>query len=216
MLIASFSTMIITIGHLNQQLTSRQLDLLRLTHRGEWDVVMAHDALSQLRAWRIVPVEVALRIASVSIIFLNSNYDYYQSSFDKSLFIGNTIFNPLWWLVYIFILCISIAYMVEPVLRMRVIVAFSTVVALKLKHLPMALIAGTGAIMMVYLIQAVLIALTIWMGYLILINGETIFTFICVFLPLLFLMIGVLFVVYVRLRKSALTFSLNHVFDDRR
>src|SRR5262249_5249491 len=63
------------IGPLHRQFSSVYWETLKLTTQPEDDILMAEDAVSQLRLWPLIVLEVGLRIGIVAVFTANTFYD---------------------------------------------------------------------------------------------------------------------------------------------
>src|SRR6185503_10060374 len=80
-----------------------------------------------------------------------------QSAAEKTYFVQFVLLNPLCWFGTGLILVLGLAVVFEPLLRMRVLVAWSTAIALQVKQASLALLTGFAAALLFHLTQAGLI-----------------------------------------------------------
>ncbi len=202
MLLSSLYAIPQVIGRLHNQFTSGYWDTLKLTTQSEDDILMAEDAVGQLRLWPLIAVEVGLRIGIVILFFANYLYSFYQN-FDP--FFSQSVIGCFGWGL---ILLIGIAYIIEPIVRARLIVAFSIVIAMRVKTLPLTLLTGFGLVLCVHLMQAVFVSV-IWFG-LPDIAGEDYYATIVY--PAVLAGSILYYALYVSLRNAALAYKLRNAF----
>lgn len=158
MLLSSAYTVIVTISRVHRQYHSGDWDILRLTTLPETRILAAKDVSAQIRAWPFVAVEMGLRAAFVVLITLTNFYN----ATNQFTNIHDLLLNGLFWLFHGFVLIIGLAVVGEAVLRMRVLVAWSTIIALQVKNAALALLAGFVAALVFHLSQAVALGLVWW------------------------------------------------------
>jgi hypothetical protein len=209
MIVSSFGTVVATIGPLNRQLTTGQWDDLRITSLRESDVVMAKDAVAQLRVWPIVVVEVGLRLASVGLFVANSLYLNFQFTTASAI--------PICCYAYALIFGIGLVYIVEPVLRMRLLIAFCTAIALRIQNLNLALLTGFVTALLVHLAQLILVGRLEHLYQISIAAGgyTAIFGILCGFLPSSLISAAIFYAIYIGVRKAALSFAVRKAFAAR-
>jgi hypothetical protein len=209
MLLSSFYTVLTVIGPLHQQVTTQQWDLLRMTPQHEEKILMAQDAVAQLRVWRVAALEVALRAASIAVPFVALTLDLFRYPYGfEPLFGAFCCFT-------IFIIVAAVLYTLEPILRMRALVALSLYIGLRVQHLSAALLAGFAAALFFHLLQIVAVGLLIaflpWGG------GSSAgygYGWICIVPIGMALLVGVLLYLW-EVRAWALRLTLRHAFTAR-
>lgn len=160
--VSGIFTAVAVVGPLNRLFHRGQWTLLRITNQPEAEILKAKDAISQIRVWPFFALESGLRITIVALLFLNLLYwRYHTVSFGSFVFF--TLLNPLCWGVYSFLFVMGAIYIVEPILRMKIMVALCAVAAIRVRYPSFALLAGIAAIVFVHLIQAGLVGSVIYL-----------------------------------------------------
>ena len=110
-----------------------------------------------------------------------------------------------------------IYYVLEPIMRMRALVALSLFIALQAHHLMGALLTGFGAALLIHMLQIVVMGFVA--GFLILVAGDNSigleYAFLLVVPCLLIAQALGLLYVYGKIRAWALGLALRHAFAAR-
>lgn len=127
-------------------------DILRLTALPMSQVVAAKYMSTQIRAWRVAAIEVGLRTAGVimvGILLFPINSTRYISP--EALCVAVPLFVG-----------ISAVYILEPVWRMRTVVAMGVSVAMQMRSLAFATLAAFGSVLAMRILQVVVTIGFIW------------------------------------------------------
>ncbi len=136
--------MLTTVGTINFQIASGQWDLLRLTEvRGE-NILLAKYAIAQIRAWRLMTLEVGVRIAGV--VFAALLY--------PPLFLIILVTLPVSWCLVILV----VGYVAEPLWRMQALIALDVALAVRIQNYTFAVLATLGAVLVVEFSRLVALA----------------------------------------------------------
>lgn len=203
MLLSSLYTVFAAIGSTNREVNSDQWELVRLTNLSQQQLLDALDGVARLRSWPLVMVESGLRLSILVVATLEIIYMLLVDIDTGYLFI-----NPFCFAVYLFVLVFFAAFILEPIFRARTLVAFCIAVAMYIRALPFALLVGFVGIVLAHAIQIFFFGGAIWLITLSTrgsagIIGAMGFTF---------LGLGILYFAYVRLRRAARAFTLQHAF----
>lgn len=203
MILSSLYAIPEVIGRLHNQFTSGYWDTLKLTTQQPDTILMTEDAVSQLRLWPLIALEVGLRTGIEALFTANNFYTLYQYPY-----LRNDFFDPVFCCSWMLILLIGIAYIIEPIVRARLIVAFSTVIVVRVKTLPLALLTGFAFILCLHLMQAAFVGV-IWFG-LPDIAGEN--YYLTVIYPAGLAGCILFYAAYISLRNAALAYTLQNAF----
>ena len=198
--------------HFQSQFNSAYWDSLRLTPQYKSSILMSHDAIAQLRLWPFTAAEIGLRIAIVFLFALNNFYELFHTYPQKSEFVSQTLLNPTCLGIWGIILFIGIIFTLEPIIRVRLIVAFHLIVAIRIRNVPLALLTGFVAVAIVHLAQLFLVV-CLWALYQAFTTQEMggVGLALC-FLPLTGLTAALLWALYRWLRKAALNLAYDSAF----
>lgn len=129
-----------TTAHWAIHARADKLDLLRLTDLSETDIVSAFAAINQLRLWKALRLETLLRMLIPAILWIPLGFAMVMTVFAPvliltSLFSDRTALVVLgaFEAVAIMAFALLILYLVEPLWRMRAIVALSLFMAARLR-----------------------------------------------------------------------------------
>jgi len=200
------------MGRFNVQYNSAYWDTLRLTPQYNSTILMSHDAIAQLRLWSFTAVEIGLRIALVALFTLNNFYGAYHTYPQSSEFVSATLLNPTCLGIWGIILFIGIVFTLEPIIRVRLIIAFHLIIAIRIQNVPLALLTGFVALLSVHLAQFFLIVClyTIFQAFTTQEMGGVGIA-LC-FVPLTGLVAILLWAFYRWLRKAALNLAYESAF----
>jgi hypothetical protein len=138
------------------------LDLLRVTRRDDGVLLLAYQAAAEMRAWRTMRIETITRMVIPAIFAIIAIL------VSPALITGLLYFlSPRQWFMLFFLFTIAVfwvrmllLYIREPLLRMRVVVAISICVALRIRDTSTAMLLSSGIVGLLRLLQfAVLYAL---------------------------------------------------------
>jgi hypothetical protein len=144
--IADFSYVLSTIGAVRPYFMSGNWSLLRLTTLNESDILKAKFAAVQIRNWRLVEFECAVRLlAAVFLLvgFLEQILRAPESMADPvNLSMAGIIF-----------VIFGVAYVLEPLWRMRALTAIGLAVSAQIHDATFAVLSGIGSLLAVRLSQ---------------------------------------------------------------
>lgn len=212
MIIASVYAVLQTTTHLHRQFAVGRWEALKLTAQYQSEILMTADAVNQLLIWPLIAMEVALRSATLLIFCLSGIYDFLQSYGKTSAYSNQFSFSMVCWSFWGLLLMIGGGYVVEPILRGRVIVAFSTVITMRVSSLQMAILAGLEGVVTLFLMQALLIGSAIYfVDRFSLVRGSMAMLFCLI--PFSILPLVTLYAVYLYIRDKALKFAYQWAFE---
>jgi hypothetical protein len=168
-LILDVYSMAVTLNNIGHETSTGQLEMLRLTPLSANAYVAAKHSVAQIRAWRVLVVEVAVRMLSVVVIiigftFISEFYPYYVQIAPLYEITRSFKYHPLGTTALLITLLIFvIVYIAEPLWRMRVLTAIGLAISARSRNLPFASLAGFGAIVMFHLVQvSIIVALALF------------------------------------------------------
>lgn len=152
-ILCNFYYVFVTINSLRLEFGSADLDLVRLTLVSEQDIVTAYRAVAQLRSWRAVVLELGLRllIALVGIGSLTPLWFAAPGDFSSA---DDLIAFGAWTTILILL---GMAYVLEPLWRMRTTTALATAIAVKVFNLTAAYLAAFLIIFAIVITQGSLV-----------------------------------------------------------
>ncbi len=213
MLLSSLYSVPAVIGKLNTQRASNVWDTLQLTPQYNSIILMAHDAIAQLRLWPFIAAEIGLRIAIVALFTLNNFYNLYHSYAQPSEFISQTFLSPICLGVWVIIAFIAVAFAIEPLVRTRLIIAVHLVIAFRIRNLPLAFLTGLLLLSVIHFSQVITV-ICLWAMSESLSKGDMGYVAIAIcFIPITFVASILLWAFYRWLRKAALNLAYNAAFQ---
>ncbi len=148
---SSFATSMMTVNSMQYHLDSGQWDDLRLTPQSyNFNLVTSDITIGQIRAWRFTIVEMALRLTSAMLILLNLLYFSWFNFRPHDDLIGWILWLTLGAVIGGIIAGI---YILEPLFRIRLLVAFCMAITLRFENLINAILFGLSVVAMLHLIQ---------------------------------------------------------------
>jgi hypothetical protein len=208
MLFCSFYTGVMTTSSIQQRIDSGQWDDLRITLQSGSTVVEAYDALAQIRAWRLTLIEIALRLCGSTIFVIDWLY-FSLSSSDQHL-----LLDPLCWIWTTTIVFILGAFILEPVYRMRVIVALSIFITLNIQNVVYDLLADFAVILLILVLQLAALAGTFYIVQWIADSGEAgVVGLACVLPVMLITIISLLYFLYGLVRQKTLSRAFHNAHN---
>jgi hypothetical protein len=153
-LVADVHYIIVTVGSIGPQLSNGEWDMLRLTPLRSKDILMAKYAAAQIRAWHVMFVDLTLRIATITLIVIVLVSSLMSRSFLQDVFNGSTLALLLFYGI------LATVYILEPLWRMRAIVALSLAISARFHDSAVATLTGFAALLLMRLSQLVLLLLT--------------------------------------------------------
>jgi hypothetical protein len=153
-LFSSVYTMLITTGDTRNRIISGQWESLRATPLGEQNIVEAYDVIAQIRSWRFSVIEVGLRLAVALLFMLDGYYSlWFTYAQNLSGYLGTTIFNLFFWIGTAIEILIFLAIAVEPLYRVRMIIACSLAIGVRVRNSTHAILAGSGVVLFTHLLH---------------------------------------------------------------
>jgi hypothetical protein len=151
------------------EITAGRWDLLRLTALSESGIVRAKHAGARLRVWRATLIVASVRVTTISLILLGGlivPFILYGRGPLGDDFFNGLIYQPVATILALVVVAITaVVYVVEPFWRARAMTALGMVLSAYIQSVPMALLAGLGAIFAVWLVQIIIvIALVLGLG----------------------------------------------------
>lgn len=133
-----------TINGISQQIVTEQWDSLRLTMLTHEDILLANYATAQIRAWRLVIVEIGIRVIFCLCLFLIGIVSV-QITADRldDLIQGGLIVGIL-----------AIGYILEPLWRMRTVTLLSMTMTIWLNNYATVIAVSLAALIGLLLLQA--------------------------------------------------------------
>jgi hypothetical protein len=164
--------MAVSIYSINKQINDGHWDMLRLSPLAETSVLRAKETIAHIRAWRLMQVEVALRLTPVIIGGLLLVFDPRDMAQGNSI-VGQTSFlesmargfaeRPLATLAQLVTLVVfPYVWIMEPRWRMKTITALGLALSARVRNLSMASVAAFFGLLGFHVAQAVLLIGTVW------------------------------------------------------
>lgn len=150
-LISSIYTISVTTNVVVNSFDSLRRDRLQAASPDNESLIKAYDAIAQIRSWRLSIVEVALRLATVILFQLNWAYSYWFTAGDS--FWVTTVGNFICWFGVVIEMIILAAYVLEPLYRMKTVVALCIAIVTRLRSLSYGLLTGFLIIFLLHLLQ---------------------------------------------------------------
>lgn len=198
----------LTITAISEQITSGQWDLLRLTHAAMIDIIEAKFAVAQLRAWKVMILDMTLRIVMAEMVVLAFAVSVFRSG---TGYYGTFNFYGIWYLLCV--AAFAMAYIYEPMWRMRAITALGMAISARAHNVAFAFLRMFFLIIAVHITQAVVFFGSAWLMVVI---APTLFLAACMAfwgLPAYFAMVSVLVRwIYASIREYALRRAFNTPF----
>jgi hypothetical protein len=139
-----------TVTSIGHQIESGQWDMLRLTTLHRRDILMAKFAVAQIRAWRWMAADVALRLGGAA--FALGLILFWVFPPVKEFYLPRSV--PV---ILVFFAIFVAVYVLEPLWRMRAIVALGMAVSARIHHSNFAVLAGFGLLLGLRIVQAVIV-----------------------------------------------------------
>jgi hypothetical protein len=191
-----------TLGRSHRQFHAGDWQVVSIMNRGESDILDAKDAIAQIHSWPFIAFEIGLRGVCIIIILLNDFYHRYQNYYpETSAFSRITVLNPGFWIMNGVYLIIGLEVALLPLLRMRVMITWSTFIALQVKNAALAMLTGLAFVLFFHLTQIALIGDVFLLLMLILINDISVIWMGCIILLLPILLPIVLSKLYASTQK---------------
>lgn len=151
------------------EVTAGRWDLLRLTALSDRGIVRAKHAGARLRVWRATMIVASVRAAAVNLLLFNVlilPYLVFGENSSAAGLIDSLISDPFGTLLTFAGIGITfVVYIVEPFWRAQAMTALGMVLSAYIQSVPLALLAGLGVILAVWLVQVIIvIALVVGLG----------------------------------------------------
>jgi hypothetical protein len=153
-LVSNFYYALLTVGTINREITSSQWDQLRLTGQGGERILLAKYAILQIRSWRLMVVDTALRVAALGVFALIVLY----STFGSPSGIFLLLLSPFAWVMIVSLIVLGSAYSLEPLWRMRAVISVALAISTRVHSLAYALLGVLGFIILIYVAQLLILA----------------------------------------------------------
>ncbi|MEP7288717.1 MAG: hypothetical protein ABI947_23440 [Chloroflexota bacterium] len=153
MVIANLYYLVITVNSINRLIASGEWDSLRLTPIPERDLVLGKVAVAQVRGWRFMTLDMALRLCAIAFAVTDI-----AATSNGYPFLTITSLSALLNLGSIVTLCV--VYTLEPLWRMRTVVAIGIAVSAGIRNLTFAVLAGFGLVFALHIGLVIVIAAT--------------------------------------------------------
>ncbi|MCE7948829.1 MAG: hypothetical protein DYG88_15510 [Chloroflexi bacterium CFX4] len=209
MLAADVAHVFTTVTHLGAEMRSGQWDLLRLTALKPQAILDAKYNSAQLRTWRILMLEISLRLFTTLLIGVPTLFVTITDILRFTNFVDS---NLLMICFVLFVqLGIAVIYVREPWWRMRAIVAVSLAISASVRQEGYAVLAALGMLLAIRIIQ---VALVIGIPLFVMLIGRDTFGFamLCLIPYMVALLYGTTFWFYNFLRVNMLRFALRYAF----
>ena len=212
MALSSYYSLPRVMGRFQNQYNSAYWDALRLTPQFNSAILMSHDAVAQISLWPFTAVEIGLRIAVVALYALNNFYQVAHPSQQKFAFVWQMLFDPTFVGLSGIILCVGIVFIVEPIIRVRLIIAYQITIATRIRNVPLALLMGVATVTIVHLAQLFIIV-CLYVVFQAFTNQSMggVGLALC-FVPLTGLTVVLIWAFYRWLRKAALNLAYDSAF----
>jgi hypothetical protein len=124
-------------------------DLIRVTTLNPEKILAAKHAAAQVRAWRMMMVIVSVRVILVGLFVLTAIMFHWR--------LGLIETSPDMFGILPGLAILAATYVLEPYWRMRMMTALGLRIAARAPNLPMAILTGFGAILLVWILQMMII-----------------------------------------------------------
>ncbi len=212
MLLASLYSVPRIMGRFNNQFNSEYWDFLRLTPQYNSTILMSHDAIAQLRLWPFTAAEIGLRIAIIVLFMLNNIYDLLHNNPMPSEFMIRTLLNPLYLGIWGIRLFAASALIIEPIFRVRLIVALQLWIATRIRNMPLLLLTGFAVLGILHFVQLLVMIALYGLFQAFVTQDMSAVSMVVCFLPLTSLSITLFWALYRRLRRVALNLAYDSAF----
>ncbi len=161
----------VSVNTISHQMESGQWEALRLTALPAQDVIAAKHAVAQVRAWRVVALEVAVRMLGLVVLIASTTFvdtcAVFFGPFNSRCYVGVwSLSGDIASFQHEFLMNLSgiivalllvMAYLSEPLWRMRTITALGLAISSRIHSLTVASLAAFGAIVTLHVAQAALV-----------------------------------------------------------
>ncbi len=150
-LVSDMYYMILTVEIISQQMASGEWEMLCLTPLLSRDILAAKYAIVQLRLWRVMSVEIVMRVGGTVL----GMAALIVSLFSHGL-LGDMLNSATLVLVLFFVIFATV-YTLEPLWRMRAVVALGLAISVQVRNSIAATLAGFAALLVMRLFQLVIL-----------------------------------------------------------
>lgn len=141
------------LGSINGEMTAGRWDLLRLSLVTVPQIVAAKHGAAQVRAWRLMVVIIALRVAvllMVSISLLPALIHTSAFAYVSAAQLPNAFVE------LIVLIALGLLYIIEPWWRMRTVTALGVAISARARQHVSAVLAAGGTVFAIWLLQGVI------------------------------------------------------------
>lgn len=149
-LLADLYYVVLTVNTLNRQFVSGEWEVLQLTPLPVEDIFAANYAAIQIRAWRMLIIEIACRSVPGVLAVAWAVAEYRRMG---NIYMINSYSAMLGYVLPPFAL-----FLVEPLWRMRVITTVSMAIAAQIRNWTFGLLAAFGATLLIHLLPLLVMA----------------------------------------------------------
>ncbi len=144
----------LTMRTISRYQLNGQWDILKITPLTKQQIFVAVYAISQIHAWRMMIIEVAIRLFGALVVFLGVLTSL-ATSLSRSGFRGIDLVELL--IIFLALIVLGIVYVVEPLWRMRTLVAVGLAISARIRSVTLAAVAGFGSTLTLHITQVVLL-----------------------------------------------------------
>lgn len=196
-----------TVNALSGPMITGEWELLRLTPLRPQMIFDAKYAAAQLKAWRLLWFEIAVRLITLELVSLPL-----LLLIGPTQLTGATVFlvlNPLPLLAVGILLSFLVVFVLEPYWRMRMVVAIGLAVSAMFRSASYAVLAGILVTLVIRMMQVGVLLLTVSMFS---IFGEFTLLFLCALPFALSIIFGGSWYIYAYIRTRALRLAFRVAF----
>jgi hypothetical protein len=162
----------VTINSIRHEMTVGHWDLLRLTPLSAKTCITAKHGIAQIRVWRVLALEVALRMSGIVVFIALGTFAYdcwgtcYVGVWPLFAELGRSFqYHPVASAVNLILSAVLVAaYITEPLWRMRVITAFGLALSASVRNLTFGALSALALVVALHLAQVAIFAVVIRFG----------------------------------------------------
>ncbi|MFN8420924.1 MAG: hypothetical protein U0528_17030 [Anaerolineae bacterium] len=154
----------VTVNSINQEMNSGRWDQLRLTPLAPESIIAAKETIAEVRAWRVMNIEVALRLLLLTLLLLllllpfdvlAAGQPYITSLSTIGSILRGFQEKPLSTAVdALLVLVVAVTYAYEPRWRMQALVAMGLALSSQIRNTSMASLAAFFGLFGFHIVQA--------------------------------------------------------------
>lgn len=156
--ILDFACIIAAFLSMNNEHTGVHWDLLRLTEQQEQMIIDVKHALAKVRAWRVMTVVVALRLAVAWLLLLQ----LFVFEFILTPSANNIWSQPDAWMSLIGVAVFFVVFIIEPIWRMRAVTALGLAIMMRFRSSMSGSLAAFGALLLLWIVQVLIMGAMLW------------------------------------------------------